>query len=322
MKTGNIFWGVLLIFTGIFFLLFNFEILNIEITALLKYWPIILITGGLSMLKLSKPLKVALSGFTAVFIALVIIAFFSSLSNKYDNISSKIKNSANIKINSNQKLNSDSTVSYSVVNSSNNEINYAELNLEIGGCFIEIKDTTDDIINISMNKAFAEFENHLKNDKLIVDFETLESEIKIDNDNYDEEKLSNYGHVKLNTEKVWDFKIEAGLSKLDMDLSSYKVRNLSFESGLADVDVRLGNKYDLTTLDIESGLSSIYVSIPFTSGAKIVTKGFNMSNFDGFTKRNDNEFYTANFDTASKKIVIYLDGGLSGFNVEIEENQE
>ena len=60
MKFSNIFWGVILIFAGVLFILQNLGVINFEWTYLWRLWPVILILWGVSVLPAHSLIKLGL----------------------------------------------------------------------------------------------------------------------------------------------------------------------------------------------------------------------------------------------------------------------
>ena len=65
-----------------------------------------------------------------------------------------------------------------------------------------------------------------------------------------------------------------------------------------------------------NGLIRIMI-VPETSGCEVKLEGaLNSKDFAGFKKVSSDLYRTANFDTASKKIFINIDSGVSSLNVD------
>jgi len=122
--------------------------------------------------------------------------------------------------------------------------------------------------------------------------------------------------LKLNTEPVWDIDMEIGAGDLKYDLTPYKVRKINLETGASNIDLKLGDLMNESTVKIESGVANIDIEVPEGVGCEIKMDGaLNAKNFTGFTKIKSGLYRTEGFDSAAKKIYIDTDSGMSNFTV-------
>lgn len=74
---------------------------------------------------------------------------------------------------------------------------------------------------------------------------------------------------------VWDMKIDAGVAKVDADLSDVAVRSVELKPGVATVAMRLGSVprgVDEATVYVEAGVSSVSIEVPDEVEARIVSE--------------------------------------------------
>jgi hypothetical protein len=132
----------------------------------------------------------------------------------------------------------------------------------------------------------------------------------------------NFGeiNVKLNEAPIWDMEMDFGAGSADFDLRRYALRNLDIEAGAASLDLRLGDKAAQTDVKISSGMASVKIRVPKGAGVKLITDGgLNATDIDSEFERNGNNTYLSpNFGSATKKITIHFDGGLSHFEIDRE----
>jgi len=125
-------------------------------------------------------------------------------------------------------------------------------------------------------------------------------------------EISNKAQIELNDKPVWNIDLGLGAGKGDFDLSNYKVESLKVSTGVADLNIRLGDKLDRTDVKMEAGVASIDLEIPKSVGCEVVIDGaLNLTTFDDLEKINDNLYRSPGFDKSSKKISIKFEGGLS-----------
>lgn len=97
----------------------------------------------------------------------------------------------------------------------------------------------------------------------------------------------------------------------------YKVGSINIESGVCDMDIRLGDKGQHTTMNIESGVSDIDIEVPANVGCKItLDSAITGKDFEGFQKIEKGVYQTDNFGQTEQQIVINLECGVSDISVE------
>ncbi|MBI5323909.1 MAG: hypothetical protein HZB41_01280, partial [Ignavibacteriae bacterium] len=74
IKTKSIFWGVFLIFLGIFFLMNELNMWNYDLSVIQYFWPLLLVIWGISILKIPGIAKKILASLAAILLALFIMS--------------------------------------------------------------------------------------------------------------------------------------------------------------------------------------------------------------------------------------------------------
>jgi hypothetical protein len=130
-------------------------------------------------------------------------------------------------------------------------------------------------------------------------------------------KLSNRIDIKLNDKPVWTMDLGLGAGEGDFDLSRYAVKNLKVQAGAADVEIKLGDKTDLTDVEIHAGVASLVIRIPENVGCRVEKQGaLNVNQLEDFQEVSDRVMQTPGYEGAKKKINIVFEGGVSRFKVE------
>ena len=110
--------------------------------------------------------------------------------------------------------------------------------------------------------------------------------------------------------------LDVGATDMNCDLTKYKTKNVSVNTGAADIEIILGELYEDTNLNVNAGASNVEISVPMTSGCEIVSQtGLSNRDFYGFNNIGSGKFRTDNFENAEKKIRIKISGGVSNFEV-------
>jgi hypothetical protein len=142
-----------------------------------------------------------------------------------------------------------------------------------------------------------------------------EKKMKWKNGDWKDGGLKNQVDLRLNPAPLWDLSAEIGAGEADFDLTPYRVRTLKLETGVTDVDIKLGDRADLTDVDVDAGVAHIAIKVPQSVGCRIKHDGLSLMDFDGFEKVNG-YYQTAGYDQAPKKININFDSGLAKLDVE------
>ena len=316
MKASSIFWGGFLVFLGIFFLLDNFDILQIYPGEVLKLWPLLLIVWGVALLKIPNIIKAILAALSGFFLAVLIISLFNIRINDFVDF--------NINDVSFEDLANDSTLTlhtysetYPFSDSLNTDSNRVTLNLSAGGGRFIFKGYTYKLVEVRSANADTEVLTKVSENIADVDIEYGSNKIEI-NSLEDLEQIGNkrIASVKLHKDPLWYLQIESGASKIDLDLIDKKVRELSIDAGVSDISIKLGDRVENVEVDLETGVSNIRISIPNNSGCRInSTSVLTSKKFKDFHKTNGNTYETNNFEKAQNKIYISLEGALSDIEV-------
>ena len=100
--------------------------------------------------------------------------------------------------------------------------------------------------------------------------------------------ITNNVWLKLNHEPIWKFNIDVGAAELEMDLSKFKVEKIDLDGGAADIEIKLGEEYDITRVVIDAGATDIEILVPYESAVEIQTNTILASkDFEGFSQESD-----------------------------------
>ena len=87
-------------------------------------------------------------------------------------------------------------------------------------------------------------------------------------------------------------------------------------AGAAELDLKLGSKADVSDVKLDVGAASVTVHVPKEVGCRVKKDGaLNMEQLDDFTDVGGGEFVSPGYDTATKKMTIRFNGGISRFKV-------
>ncbi|WP_256009230.1 LiaF transmembrane domain-containing protein [Desertivirga xinjiangensis] len=307
MKTERIIWGLIFLFIGGVLLLDNFDVINFHWHVIWRFWPVILIIVGANMI-FSREDRVWAGSVSIIvtFLALVFIA--------YQGVQPQHSRDAWIGPDYHDDQVGEGKFRDNVfAETMSPGISRAELNIKGGATQYTLEDTTAELFQ-------AEVRRHMGNYSL---FRTSRDSVEVLNFNmtgkkkWESNKIrGNKAVLKLNTQPLWDVNLEVGAGKLNFDLSAFKIRNVSFEGGAASLKLKLGVPAATSTVRCETGVSEIEIMVPEAAACQIrLESGLSSNDFEGFTRQTDGTYITPNFNFASKKIIIDLEGGLSKFEV-------
>ena len=302
MKTSNIFWGVFFVAIGGLVLLGNLTDLNFTWSSAWKFWPMVLILIGVSILVKNQIGKGIVAGLAALVLALTLYASVSATTNL---------------IHDDFEINfGDEVVYYDTTYFSqdfSDSIKTATLNFSAGAGGFKMLLPTDKLIdfktegvkdNYRMNRSDAGSHTDLS-------FEMKETKIKLGKSNY-----KNYVEMSLNSVPEWDLNFDVGAASLDLDLTPYKIGKIDVDMGAASLNVKFGNMSDVTRFSIEAGASDIDILIPDSVGCEINSDAaLSSRNYEGFVKINKDLYRTEDFDKYPKKIFIDINCGVSSIDV-------
>ena len=334
MRNDKLMPGLILVLIGALFLLNNFGFIDFHWGNIFHLWPIFLVIGGVNLVFAHNRSAWA----TIIKISVVVAAFallaFGNFSNRYtwwpryhynfhdnnnsnndsdddnddddndDNGGAGAKKGEIVKIEGNSAFNAAYVPAAKV----------ARLNISGGGTTYILNDTTNQLFKANTKEFYGKYEfDHKMEDSVYVlnfNMKNLKGHFNLG------DERSNWAEFKLNVNPEWEMNIETGATKLDFDLSKFKIRSLKLSGGAASFNVKLGQPLAATNLNVETGASEVTISIPQNAACRIETdSALSSTNFDGFDKREDGHYETPGFDNAKNKIYINMSGGVSDFKV-------
>jgi hypothetical protein len=325
---SSVFFGALLVAFGFFLLAFNYDLINFSFREIAKFWPALLLIGGLAVIV--HPKKAFFNTVTALCIAFTIpLAIYSSATDGIDHVTNKIDNDFNFDYDSDEDEDFDFGKEEKTPKSGENIIEQeyslpmnaaverARLDFGGGAAEFHLSETT---VNIFEAKTSLTAGTYSLSDQIKGDLHDIEFNMKSKNQNNrfkidDDFDLQNDVYLKLNTKPIWEIDIKLGAGDLKFDMTKYKIEELTIETGAASVDLKLGANQENMKIDVSSGVASIRLTIPESVGCRIKMNGiFNSKDFEGFTKEGD-YYVTSNYKTSTKKIEVKMSSAMSSLEI-------
>ena len=302
MKTSHIFWGVFFIAIGGLVLLGNLTALNFTWHSAWKFWPMVLVLIGVSILVKNQIGKGIVAGLAAFVLALTIYASVSVTTNLIDN---------DFEFDFGDGVTNYDTSYFSQEYS--DSIETASLQFSAGAGGFKMLTPTDKLIDFQtegVNNNYVLNRND-SGSHTDITFKMKNTHFKFGKNDY-----KNSVEMSLNSKPEWDLNFDIGAASMDLDLTPYKINKLDIGMGAAALNVKFGDLADVSRIKIDAGASDIDILIPESVGCEINSDAaLSSKNYEGFAKINKKLYRTDNFDSSKKKIYIEIDCGVSSIDV-------
>jgi len=316
MKSGNLFWGIVLVSIGGLFILRNMNLLYFNWFAIAQLWPVIIIILGISLL----PIKTAVRVFLSFLVVISSIVFVTSPKFRSYHSSSPFwhwkGDDFNFHWRDKDKSAKDSADEkwddQLLFENYDKDIQFAVLDMDAVAGVFTLKQNADYLFRFNRSGEIGRY--YLRADNAT---NAVVLKLRMDTEIKSASNIRNEAEIGLHPEPVWTFKIDAGASKIDFDLEPFKVDRFDIKGGATSLNLKLGDKSEKTDLRIDSGASSVVILIPENSGCQVRTNTFlTGKSLDGFIQNENNNYQTENFESATNKIFIRVDAALSSLKVE------
>lgn len=326
---SNVFFGGLLIAVGFLFLAFNYDFLTFSFREVARFWPVLILAGGVAIIL--HPQKIFFNTLTALCLAFSIpLAIYSSAANGVDRIKYKVEDNFNFDSDdSDRDYNQEDSegLSYNgkVIEQDyfvdfGKPVERAKLDFGGGAAEFVLKGNSNKLFEAKtlLTHGSYKLKEGVSGNTHEIDFDMRSNSKKTSRFSIDDDfDLENRVELKLSTKPIWDINLGIGAGDLKFDFSDYKVENLEIETGAASVDVTLSDLLEKTDVEVSSGVAKVVLRIPENVGCRVRMDGaLNSKDFEGFDKVSSGKWETGNFDTASKRINIDMNSGLSSIRIE------
>lgn len=334
-NSRGVVWGGVLVIFGMIWLLRNMNLLNIDWDAVLPYWPVLLIIAGSVLLAAGR----TSGGVVGLLITLAVFGGIVNRTNRaFDRHSDDWSFGWNdddddheygFRHHDDEEGDDDKDNDYrkehwkrgdKPVNGSYNHemedfIQKANFNLEGGAGSFSLNGNTPKLFEASTKSTIVGFLSNTSVNKLD-NSATVTLKMEDGNVKIKDGEISNQAKIQLNERPVWNIDLGIGAGKGDFDFSNYKIEKLKVSTGVADMDIRLGDKMPTSNVDIEAGVASVTLEIPQGVGCEMHMDGaLNAKNMEDLDKVGDGLYRSSNFNTAAKKVIVHYEGGLTSINI-------
>ena len=190
-------------------------------------------------------------------------------------------------------------------------IEFAKLSMEIvAGKFLLIDDTAS-LVDFEKRGSLIDYKYAVTQTDNLVDID-----IFIEDDMVLRTHSKNKIAVSLNPQPIWDLGFEVGAADVEFDFSGLKISDLNVEGGAAAIIITLGDAFNNTKVNIETGASSVKVKVPEKSGCDLQIKSvMSGKSINGFEKVDHGHYRTDNFDQAENKVYLVIETAVSSCSI-------
>ncbi len=289
---GRIVVGLIIIFIGVVYLAQANGWAGIDVNLNWdRLWPLIIVFIGLSMLGG----KGWMSGTIGIIITIAILAIAALL----------IFTPAD---NTNKSVTTDTIAISKEANATS-----AVVDIKAGAGNLTIKEGASDLVNGTLESNVTKISTS----------STLNDNIQSVTLKEDAYSWSGIGHktndldLTLNESVPVKLSLDTGAMSMNLDLKKINAEEININTGASSMDLALGDIPALAKLNIDAGASSFNMSLPTGVGVKIkIDAGLSSKDFPNFNKIDDNNYETADYASAQKKIEMDLDMGVSSINID------
>lgn len=290
--------GIWLVFFGIVALLDNFNIIDFNFYAIIKYWPLLIVSLGINLIFQYKNYGTAV--IIAVNVAICVFLTIVGYTSK-DTINWTKK----ITYNTTTTTNSSET-SQNIHVPLTDENKNPKLTFNIGASKVEIDDKTTELL-----EAKSESKN------LGFSLDKTGNSIELNAISNDKNAKNHTVNLALNNKAIWDLSFNIGAAKFTADFSTLTIEKLEINSGAANVNIKLGHPaVEKSKLEINTAASSCKISLPQDAACAVeMTTILSNNKLAGFTKKGD-LWVTDNYDTATQKYMIEINGAANSLKID------
>jgi len=331
MRNDKLIPGMILVMIGAIFLLHNFGYIHFHWYNLVHLWPIFLVIGGVNLVFANNKSTWATILKISVVIAGFALLIFGNFSDRYSRwwwphhytYHNDDNNDMDDNDDNDDDNNSDNhgLVKVQGTNTFNDPYNASvkvvQLNISGGATSYHLDDTTSQLFNAVAKETSGtyEFNHHPQDSVYVIDFK-MKDHNNFDFHSDDDNENDNRVDIKLNSNPIWNVRLDAGATDVNFDLSKFKVKTIKLNGGAGSFALKLGQPLNTTDINISTGAASVKFTIPQNAACRITkSSAFSSDDFEGFTKKGDGDYETPGFDAAKNKFYIHFSGAMSGFEV-------
>lgn len=119
----------------------------------------------------------------------------------------------------------------------------------------------------------------------------------------------------LNPDVPIDLKVNTGLGRTELDLTTLNISNLSVNGGIGQAVINLPRQ-GILRATIEGGIGEVVINVPQGMAVRVRAEGgIGGVNVSGNYQRNNDEWVSPNYETAENRIDVRVKGGIGAVRV-------
>ncbi len=314
MSYKKVFWGVILILIGSLFILKNLEIIYFDWEIIFSMWPVLLILWGISILPMKSGIKLILSLASIVIAFLVVDQYEEKVYNGFHlwdrDMEFNYKGDRDWK---DEEYNTYQWEQGQKLTADYEGVEKASLDFDAGAGKFMISEASKDYLATFIRKGEGgkySMKTRTNGEEQYIEFQLKTAKFSTKDD------VDNSVNVILHPDPLWEFDFDIGAAKIDFDLSEFKTKEIDIDGGASSIDMRLGDRYNETVVEIDAGASELNIEIPRGSGCRVETSTFlSGKSLSGFKEVESNNYETSNYKEASHKIEIKIQAAISDIKI-------
>lgn len=293
MKSGKLGCGLFILTLGVAWLLSSLGWSPQGWSAVLLYWPVILILWGLSIMTRQPAVRGVLVAATAIFAAVWVVSWFDP----------GVEVAAG-----------DQTLTAAA----DSQVTSGDLRFDSGAGDFRINSAVVDnqLVGVSSQASYGEY--HLT--QSVADGR-LAARVWFDSPR--RMMMSglhgwrNSATVALNPDVNWTIEANVGAANFNLDASDLPVSRATISAGAATISLRLGDQVDDALVTIKAGASDITVAVPETAGVRVETStGLTSKDLADLRQTSEDVWSSTDYDSAAKQIELRFEAGVSDIQLE------
>lgn len=289
--------GIWLVFIGAIILLHNMDIIHFNFYAIIKYWPLAIVSVGISLLLQNRPHGVLISTVCNILICSFLV--YQGTTNSDHNFS-------------NGEAGIDSQAqSQRVALDYSTEIEQAKLHLNGGAASFKLVSPEDS------TKLIAAWTDSPSVGLRLDESGTKEKEIVFEAKHNDSRSKKNTIEFYLNPAPVWDLELNVGAVNFKADFSIYRFQTLAINAGASNIGLTFGEPtLENTKIEINTGASNLSLRVPKGAAYRVTGKNvMSSTRYEGAEKVSKGVYETENYQSASLKYDIELNGAANSCSI-------
>lgn len=296
--------GVTFIFIGVIWMMSKLGYLNFSIIgAVVDLWPLLFIVIGVNMIFRKVP-YIGLITWVGFLSAIVAYGMYFAPQDNWIDFGSRDIIFSTTESNTASKSIVPTTGNFPLAG--NESVKEGDLSLDLSAGNLVMGSTTSSLLDYVIPSDIVTVESNISSNQSRFYFKEKSGlkGLKNQQRNYD---------FYLNSQRLWNLKINAGALDSNMNFSNVPVRSLEINGGAGDFDLELGNLQDKSDVSISMAAGEVRLTVPKNVGLRIEANDLiSNHNFLGEGLVKVNSYYqTPDYESSSKVIFIELNAAIT-----------